>query len=195
MPQRLTMVTKAPTSGGHYHWVSMLAPPSSQKFLSYVTGRHIQELILLTTVDLQNLAWLMVVGWQASAASLGYISGTIIQGLISMNNPNYIFERWHGTLLFWACTLFAMSVNTFVGHFLPAIERVILVLHLFGFFIVLVPMVFLGPHGSSADVFTRFLNRGGWSTQGLSFFVGLSGNVFSLAGTLNASIRFCSCCD
>lgn len=29
---------RAPTSGGQYHWVSMLAPRSCQKFLSYLTG-------------------------------------------------------------------------------------------------------------------------------------------------------------
>jgi hypothetical protein len=29
---------RAPTSGGQYHWVSEFAPPSLQKFLSYVTG-------------------------------------------------------------------------------------------------------------------------------------------------------------
>ena len=27
-----------PTAGGQYHWVSVLAPPSSRRFLSYVTG-------------------------------------------------------------------------------------------------------------------------------------------------------------
>ena len=137
----------------------------------------------------------MVVAWQASAAGLGYISGTIIQGLIALNNPNYIFERWHGTLLFWACTLFAVSVNTCIGLFLPAIERFILILHLFGFFVILVPMVYLGPHGSSADVFTQFLNKGNWSTQGLSLFVGLSGNVFSLLGMSNFYVKLCVGCN
>ena len=29
----------APTSGGQYHWVSMLAPASARKFMSYLTGR------------------------------------------------------------------------------------------------------------------------------------------------------------
>jgi len=29
---------RAPTSGGQYHWVSMLAPKSSQKLLSYISG-------------------------------------------------------------------------------------------------------------------------------------------------------------
>ena len=34
----LTELERAPTSGGQYFWVSMLAPPSTQKYLSYVTG-------------------------------------------------------------------------------------------------------------------------------------------------------------
>lgn len=29
---------RAPTSGGQYHWVAMLAPPSCRNFLSYITG-------------------------------------------------------------------------------------------------------------------------------------------------------------
>jgi hypothetical protein len=28
-----------PTAGGQYHWVSLLAPASSRKFLSYITGQ------------------------------------------------------------------------------------------------------------------------------------------------------------
>ena len=30
--------SRAPTAGGQYHWVSMLALPHSQKILSYITG-------------------------------------------------------------------------------------------------------------------------------------------------------------
>jgi len=46
----------------------------------------------------------------------------------------------------------------------------------------LIPLVVLGPHGNSADVFKLFLNGGGWPTQGISFFVGLLGNVFAFFG-------------
>ena len=126
----------------------------------------------------------MVVGWQSCAASSGYVAGTSIQGMMVLNNSNYAFQRWHGTLLYWACTLFAVCMNTFISSSLPAIERVFLILHIFGFFVILIPLVYLGPHASSSDVFTVFLNKGGWSTQALSFFVGLSGNVFSLVGEL-----------
>ena len=34
------LVSMIPTAGGQYHWVSILAPRQSKKFLSYVTGRN-----------------------------------------------------------------------------------------------------------------------------------------------------------
>ena len=40
----------------------------------------------------------------------------------------------------------------------------------------------MAPHDSSSDVFTQFLNEGGWNSQGLSLFVGLSGSVYSFLG-------------
>lgn len=45
-----------------------------------------------------------------------------------------------------------------------------------------VPLVYLAPHGNAHDVFATFLNLGGWDTQALSFFVGLSGNAFAFLG-------------
>lgn len=32
------LASAVPTAGGQYHWVSLLAPRSSKKFFSYVTG-------------------------------------------------------------------------------------------------------------------------------------------------------------
>jgi choline transport protein len=32
-----------PTAGGQYHWVSLLAPRSSKKFFSYITGQSIKD--------------------------------------------------------------------------------------------------------------------------------------------------------
>ncbi|ATZ57211.1 hypothetical protein BCIN_14g03710 [Botrytis cinerea B05.10] len=154
----------APTSGGQYHWVSMLAPPSCAKFLSYLTG------------------WLTLGGWQGSVASGGYLTGTMIQGLISLTIPSYIPHGWQGMLLFWAVILFAVSINTIVSSLLPKFEGLILILHICGFFAILITLVILGPHDTSKNLFTVWLNSGGWSTQGLSFFVGLTGNVFAFVG-------------
>ncbi|KAI4231321.1 MAG: hypothetical protein L6R40_007766 [Gallowayella cf. fulva] len=159
------LASMAPTSSGQYHWVAMLAPRSCRNFLSYLTG------------------WLTVAGWQAFVASGCYLCGTLIQGLIVLQHPHYSPALWHGTFLFWAVAAFGVFFNTVVSRALPQIEGMILVLHVFGFFAILIPLVYLSPHVSSQDVFTRFLNGGGWPTQGLSFFVGLIGNVFAFLGT------------
>lgn len=132
--------------------------------------------------ELMVVGWLTVAGWQALVASGGYLCGTLIQGLIVLNHPGYEFERWHGTMLFWAVLLVAIFINTVVSSMLPKIEGLILILHVLGFFAVLIPLVYMAPHGSASDVFTLFLNEGNWRTQGLSFFVGLLGSAFSFLG-------------
>lgn len=158
----------------------MLAPPSSQRFLSYITGMLF--LAIYRKKELNTLGWLTVTGWQALAASGGYLCGTLIQGLIVLNNPTYNPQGWQGTLLFWAAIFVAVIFNTVISSVLPQVESLILVIHVLGFFAILIPVVYLAPHGSASEVFTLFLNAGNWPTQGLSFFVGLIGLVFSLLG-------------
>lgn len=158
------LVSMAPTAGGQYHWVSMLAPGSCRKFLSYITG------------------WITVGGWQATFASASYLTGTLVQGLIVMTVPDYGPKSWHGTLLYCAIVFVAGFVNTVVSSLLPTFEVLILIVHVVGFFAILIPLVVLGPHGSASDVFETFLNEGGLPTQGLSFFVGLVGNMFAMVG-------------
>lgn len=166
------LISMAPTSGGQYHWVSMLAPRSSAKFLSYITG------------------WLTVGGWQGAVASGGFLTGTLIQGLIVLTVPSYDPKGWQGTLLYWAVIFFAVFINTVISSTLPKFEGLILILHIIGFFVIMIPLVILGPHNDTADVFNTWLNGGGWPTQGVSFFVGLIGNVFAFVGMIVLPIHF-----
>ncbi|KAM0228739.1 hypothetical protein ACHAPO_010489 [Fusarium lateritium] len=36
------------------------------------------------------------------AGGAPFLAGTQIQGLIVLSYPDYVFERWHRTMLFWA---------------------------------------------------------------------------------------------
>lgn len=108
--------------------------------------------------------------------------GTILQGLIILDNDSYEPHPWHGTLLCWAVLAVAVFINTVVSGLLPMIEGCILIVHVLGFFAVLIPLVYLSPHGSASSVFQRVLNEGGWPTQGLSFCVGFIGNVATFVG-------------
>ena len=146
---------RIPLAGGPFNWVAILSPPWCKKFLSYLAG------------------WLTVITWQALVAGTAYVSGTLIQGTLILNYPNYGYERWHGTLLFYSALAFALFVNTYLGRLLPRIESCMLFFHILGFFGILIPLVYLAPHQPASFVFGNFLNLGEFKTSGLSFFVGL----------------------
>ncbi|KAL8845907.1 MAG: hypothetical protein Q9221_008964 [Calogaya cf. arnoldii] len=158
------MASMAPTAGGQYHWVSEFAPPRHQKFLSYMVG------------------WICMTGWQAGLLSVSFLVGTIIQGLIVLNNPTYTFERWHGTLLVWAVSSFSVIFNTYLAKRLPAIEGVVLTIHVMGLFAIIVPLWVLSPRATSKDALLVFTNAGGWPSTGLSAMIGLLTPMGSLLG-------------
>ena len=58
-----------------------------------------------------------------------------------------------------------------------------MILHIVGFFAILVPMIYLAAHSDAKVVFTTFDNHGGWPTQGVAFMTILSGAVFDFLGS------------
>ena len=113
-----------------------------------------------------------VVGWQSAVAGVGFLNASLIQGISALNSTSYSPTPWQATLMFWAVVLVAVFVNTVVSSLLPKVEGLVLILHVLGFFAILIPLVSMGPHGDATDVFTVFVNRGGWPTMGVSFMVG-----------------------
>ena len=57
-----------------------------------------------------------------------------------------------------------------------------MVIHFLGFLGVMLPLIVLGPHGSATEVFTTFINGAGWPRHGLSFIIGIIGNVWTFVG-------------
>jgi choline transport protein len=110
----------------------------------------------------------------------------MIQGLLVLCNPNYVFKNWHGTLLVIAITAFCIIFNTFLAKRLPLVEKMVLIIHILGFFAVLIPLWVLAPRSSPSEVFTEFLNLGGWSSTGLAFMVGLLSPIYTLIGADSA---------
>lgn len=159
------MASMAPTSGGQYHWVSEFAPKSSQRFLSYTVG------------------WIGVLGWQAGTASSAFLSGTMIQGLFVLWDETYVPARWQGTLLTIAMALFMAFFNTYGARQLPLLEGLVLCLHIFGFFGILIPLWVLAPKQSATKVFTDFQDGGGWGSIGTACIVGQVAAIYSFVGS------------
>ncbi|KAI0874238.1 amino acid/polyamine transporter I [Hypoxylon argillaceum] len=158
------MASIAPISGGQYFWVAILAPRKYKRFCGYLTG------------------WLTSLAWIATLAVGSIFTGTIIQGLIILNYPDYEPQNFHGALLAWAVIAVCIFVNTVVAGLLPVLEGLILLIHVLGFIAILITLVYLSPHSSAEDVFFRPLNEGNWPSQGLSYLIGFIGNVATFVG-------------
>ncbi|KAJ4292061.1 hypothetical protein N0V90_009960 [Kalmusia sp. IMI 367209] len=166
---RSELSSAIPTAGGQYHWVSLLAPRSSKRFFSYITG------------------WLTVIGWIAALTSVCFFVADLTLGLVSLSHGDYTRELWHGTLLLWAVLLLCVFINVFISGALPTIEVIVLVIHVLGFFGILIPLVYLtASHHSTKEIFTTFNNLGNWNTKALAFFIGLQGNALAFVGTDSA---------
>ena len=118
----------------------------------------------------------------------------LTQGLVILNNPDISFDPWQTLLMYWAVVLFNITINTVIARYLPAIEGLFMVLHIVGFLAILIPLVYFGPHSDATTVFSSFTNEGGWSTQGLSFMVGLVGPIYSILGT-DSAVHVSSFCQ
>ncbi|KYG42556.1 hypothetical protein M433DRAFT_157743 [Acidomyces richmondensis BFW] len=156
------MASMAPTSGGQYHWVSEFSPPAIQAPLSYVTG------------------WLAALAWQAFVASAAFPTGSLI--LIAATGNGYVPAPWQGTLMMMAIGLLTFCIVGFGTHRLPLLEGVILMLFVFGFFGVLIPLWVLAPMAPAREVFTEFRNFGGWPTVGVACIVGQIASVGAFVG-------------
>ena len=115
-------------------------------------------------------------------------AGTILQGLIILDNPDYSDKLWHGTFLAWAVLLVCVLVNCVLPGLLPRFEIFIVVFHISGFIAIVAVLWTFAPHGSSHFVWATAFNEGGWPTQGLSYCVGFLGNVATFVGA-DASVH------
>ncbi|KAI9039205.1 putative GABA permease [Aspergillus affinis] len=159
------MASMAPTSGGQYHWVSEFASPRYQKFLSYITG------------------WMSVLAWQAGAASGSFLTGTIIQGLISVRNPDYDPQRWQGTLFVFAMIAIIYFFNVYAASWMPRIQNLLLALHVLCWVVVIVVLWAMAPRQPAKTVFTEFSTLGGWNNVGVALMIG---QISAIYGSLSS---------
>jgi choline transport protein len=128
-----------------------------------------------------------VLSWQAGTAAGPFLVGTIIQALITVNNPNYIPENWQGTLLIWAATIPLFIVNVWGSRAMPMIQNIMLGVHVLGFLAVILTLWILSPRNEARVVFTQFTNGGGWNSMGLSLMVGQISAIYGLICTCTQS--------
>lgn len=114
-----------------------------------------------------------MLAWQTNAAAGSFITGTVIQGLLVLNYPAYVYENWHGTLLMIAMGLFSVFFNTVLARKLPMIEGLVLLIHIGAFFGIVVTLWVLAPRADVGPLQTHLGPRpslclGIWATKSLA---------------------------
>ncbi|OOF98668.1 hypothetical protein ASPCADRAFT_394077 [Aspergillus carbonarius ITEM 5010] len=158
------LASMIPSAGGQYHWTSILAPASSKRFLSHITGS------------------ITIIAWETVAVGNYVVSASVLQGTVELGQPQYESKGWHVTFITWGILLISLLVVTYLGVVLPAIEIFILVIHIFGFFAVLFSLIALGPQSNAPSVFSMLVDLGNWHDITLSSFVGLQGTAVAFVG-------------
>ena len=132
----------------------------------------------------------MATGWQGAIVGLSFVAGTIVQGLITLNNPSYEPQQWHGTLLVIAAVAIAIGINVFLSKTLPIAEIPILTLHVLGLFAIIIPLLVMAPKNDAKTALLTVTNSGGWHTTGTSFMIGLLTALGSMMG-FDCAIHMC----
>lgn len=86
--------------------------------------------------------------------------------------------------------IFAIIFNTALAARLPIIEGAALVLHILGFFAIILPLWIMGPKAQTEVVLFHFVNNGGWPSTGLSAMIGLLAPMAVLVG-YDCSVHMC----
>lgn len=125
-----------------------------------------------------------VLAWQAGAASGSFLTGTIIQGLISVRNPDYEPQNWQGTLFVFAMVLLIYMFNVYACDLMPILNNLLMILHVLSWAVILIVLWAMAPRQSAQAVFvTEWKNLGGWSSMGLSVMIGQLSAIYGSLST------------
>lgn len=129
-----------------------------------------------------------VLAWQAGAASGSFLTGTIIQGLITIRNPDYAPENWHGTLFVFAMIFLIYVFNVYAADAMPVLNNLLMVFHMLSWCVVLIVLWAMAPHRSAKAVFTEWTNQGGWP-MGVSVMIGQISAIYGSLSTFPFYIK------
>lgn len=120
--------------------------------------------------------------WQAGNAQGFFLTGTLIQTIILINDDSYTFPNWQGTLLVIAVTVLTCIINIYLTHYIPRTQEVMFVGHIAIYLCLLIPVWVLAPQASAREVFVDFDNLGGWPNMQLAVLVGQLSAISAMLG-------------
>jgi choline transport protein len=120
--------------------------------------------------------WTSTIAWQAGNATGVFLAGSMIQTMILINDENYAFPNWHGSLLAFAAIVISYVGAIYGSRALPYWQNAIFAIHVLAYFAWFVPIWVNAPKATHSQVWTEFSNTGGFGSMTLAVMIGqLSG--------------------
>lgn len=112
-----------------------------------------------------------------------FLLGTQIQGLVILNDPLYVPQQWHGTLLGWAVLAVPVFCNVFTTQILEPLEIIGGITNILFYVVITLTLAILSPRSPASFVFTETITGvSGWSSPGIQWCIGLLPPVFAFSG-------------
>lgn len=159
------MASIIPIAGAQYHWTWHLAPSRAKRSATWMQ------------------AWFTWFGYVSLLAGIANVTIILLESLIALNNPNYVAQGWHTSLLVIAMCVLQAGMNMYAFWLIPWVEFVAGIMHVCLFVVFIVVLAVMGNRHSANFVFTARNTSSGWSNQFVSFHLGMLTCVWSFTGT------------
>ncbi|KAF2217704.1 hypothetical protein CERZMDRAFT_63866 [Cercospora zeae-maydis SCOH1-5] len=144
-----------PIAGAQYHWTWQFAPPSARKFVTWLQG------------------WITWFSWIALLAGVTNIASNCMMVIVVANHPDYVVKGWHTILVMYGFLVALGLLNMYGFWLIPWIELVAGLLHVVLWIVYAVVLLTLAPRHSSEFVFLEKANASGWTSDFVSFNLGI----------------------
>ncbi|KAK6419559.1 hypothetical protein LTR81_007381 [Elasticomyces elasticus] len=146
-----------PTAGGQYQWVAQCAPHKLRIPISYFVG------------------WLCSLAWLGYLAGCGVIIGNLIHDCVLIYHPDSVAAntQWFPTIFAITALLLGGLFNSRLSQHFPALEGIMVVIHLASWVAFVVVLWVASPIGNAKDVLLTFNNGGGWVNPAGATLIGV----------------------
>jgi hypothetical protein len=170
-----------PIVGAQYRWSAHFAP-SNPKFWGLLQGTCL--LVLSTTaINITTIGWLTVSAWIFGLADITAELANNATALIIFNKDDYVYHRWHTTMLMWVFIIIPLVFNLYFRRLLNTIETIGAIIHVTFFIASIATLVTLTRHSTNQFVWNTIVNDiSGWTNPGVSFGLGLLTMTVPLVG-------------
>ncbi|KEQ76326.1 amino acid transporter, partial [Aureobasidium namibiae CBS 147.97] len=155
------MSSMTPSSAGQYFWVSEFASKRCQRCLSYIT------------------AWMTVIGWQCGNASGIFLTGSMMQSIITIYRPANGTMIWQTIVFLLPALALVILTNIYSNRAIAITQNILMSVHILAVIAIITIFGVLSPHIPVERALLK-MDSSEWSSPGLAALFGQANANYSV---------------